>query len=351
MIIDPFGIGDVLFTTPVIAALRAKYPRSRISYLCNQRVNPILGNNPCLNKIFDYTRGDFKDVRRVSRMAYIKKIFSAFFGMYVHRFDLIIDLSLVHHYNLLFRLAGNCNIVGLNYKNRGRFLTKKICLSCYQGKHVVDFYLDLLNLLNITPQQEDKKLFLKLTPVTQEWADKFFKENKLQNKIITVIPGGGASWGKDAAKKRWPIDFFARTADELAKDFDAKIIIVGSSDEIDICRELSGAMKMPNINIAGKTSIQQMAGLIKKSNLVLCNDGGPLHIAVALDVPTVSVFGPVDEKVYGPYPAGKKHKVVTADVDCRPCYKNFKIKDCRELKCLNNIKPEPVIAACKELLS
>ena len=97
--------------------------------------------------------------------------------------------------------------------------------------------------------------------------------------------------------------------------------------------------------IGPDTKIREMACLIKRCKALVCNDGGLLHIAVSQEVPTVSIFGPTDEKVYGPYPASKKHVVVTNNIDCRPCYRRFKLPECDTKKCIENISVDSVFNA------
>ncbi len=109
-------------------------------------------------------------------------------------------------------------------------------------------------------------------------------------------------------------------------------------------------MKTKPVVSCGKTTLGQMAALLDKCDLVVTNDGGPLHMAVALKKKIVAIFGPVDEKVYGPYPQAGRYITVTSNVRCRPCYKNFKYGKCDTLDCLKNIKPADVINAVEKLM-
>jgi ADP-heptose:LPS heptosyltransferase len=110
-------------------------------------------------------------------------------------------------------------------------------------------------------------------------------------------------------------------------------------------------MKHEPVIACGRTSIGMFLSLASRCALIVTNDGGPLHMSVSLGVKTVSIFGPVDEKVYGPYPPSERHITVTADVPCRPCYRNFKYVKCDSNRCLKEIRPEEVLAAAEKLLS
>jgi ADP-heptose:LPS heptosyltransferase len=96
--------------------------------------------------------------------------------------------------------------------------------------------------------------------------------------------------------------------------------------------------------------VRQMAVLMSRCDCVVCNDGGPLHVAVASGARTVSIFGPSDEKAYGPYPGGRGHRTVTGDIECRPCYRNFRLPDCDRLDCLRRLDPRDVFYAVMDTL-
>ena len=102
--------------------------------------------------------------------------------------------------------------------------------------------------------------------------------------------------------------------------------------------------------IAPKTTIRQMAALCKRCKLVVCSEGGPLHIASSQGVKTVSIFGPVDEKVYGPYPATENNIIISSNVDCRPCYRYFTMPECNTRKCMEGILSDTVFDAVSDLV-
>ena len=96
--------------------------------------------------------------------------------------------------------------------------------------------------------------------------------------------------------------------------------------------------------------LKEYMAILGSCDLVLCNDGGPLHIAVALGAKTVSIFGPVDERVYGPYPPSNRNKVIKAGLSCQPCYDRFKLPECEnDNRCVTDIDPEHVANSCLEL--
>lgn len=358
LIINPFGIGDVLFATPFIKRLRLQFPASFIGFICNKKVEPILVTNKNINEVFVFEKGDYRVLWKNNKIECIKLFFS-FLGLIKSRnFDIAVDLSLGHQYAFFLKLIGVPVRVGYDFKNRGRFLTHKIPLQGYVDKHIVEYYLDIFDFIckqaNIVADKKfDPCLEIFIDEQSRHWADDFLNRNSISenDKILGIVPGGGASWGPTAFYKHWPPENFAKAADELAARYNAKIVLFGSKAEIDICNSVANAMRIKPVSACGKTGLLQFAALLKRCALVLCNDGGPLHIAVAMGAKTVSIFGPVDENVYGPYPPSERHIVVKKDISCRPCYRGFKFNQCADRLCLLNIRPQDVIRAAEKLLS
>lgn len=351
LIANPFGIGDVLFTTPIVKLLRKSFNQSYIGYICNKRVKEILTTNPNLDEVFVFEKDDYRNLWKESRIRCIKKFVSFLKEIRRRKFDLAIDFSLGHRYSLFLKLIGVPKRIGFNYKDRGRFLTDKIDIDGFSDKHVAEYYMDLVSFLGIEPEANGS---FQIFPSDDDrrWVEKFLSDSGIKEDdfIIGIVPGGGTSWGKDAFYKHWPEDKFARVADELVKKFSAKVIVLGDSSEVDKYKNVMSLMEYEPITACGRTTLRQFAALLSKCKLVICNDGGPLHVAVSQGTKTVSIFGPVDEKVYGPYPPSEDHIVVAKEISCRPCYSKFKLPRCESHDCLRKIAAEEVLEAAEKLL-
>jgi ADP-heptose:LPS heptosyltransferase len=342
----------VLFTTALIRAIKESYADSFIGYWCNQRVCDILKNNPRIDIIFALSRGDLKKIYRQSKFAGIREFFSLLCGIKRQRFDILLDFSLDHRYSLIAKIIGIKERVGFNYKNRGRFLTDKINIEGYNGKHVVEYYLELLDLIGVRAKAANLELSIlqdcriKGKGILAEYGA---GEKDL---IIGIAPGAGASWGLDARLKHWSAKSFGQLADRIIDDFRAKIVILGDESEKPLADTIINNMHNKPINLAGKTTLEELCGIIDNLQVLVANDGGPLHIAVALARRTVSFFGPVDPKVYGPYPPDEKRHIVLRKVlDCSPCYSKFHLSPCpKDKECLNIINVEEAKGAVGRLL-
>ncbi|MDO8536100.1 MAG: glycosyltransferase family 9 protein [Candidatus Omnitrophota bacterium] len=354
LITNSFGIGDVIFSTPLVEILKKRYPDSFIAYLCNKRAYEVLRSDPNIDKMFAYEKDEYRDVWKKSRLACFRKI-SEFMGVIKkEHFDIAIDLSLGYQCSLFLMFAGIKKRIGFNYRNRGRFLTDKIDIDAFSDKHVIEYYLDILKLLKIDHGGYPLKTRVYLTDSDSLWADEFLKVHGVgpDDRLVGIIPGCGASWGMDARYRRWDRENFAKVADQVIERYGVKVLLLGDPKEVDLCDNIQGAMKHEAISSCGKTSLRNFLGLLNRCALVVTNDGGPLHMAVGLGVKTVSIFGPVDEKIYGPYPPGPNHIVVSNfDMPCRPCYRKFKYTPCEDKLCLKLIGVEDVLLAVEKHVS
>ena len=354
LIVNPFGIGDVIFSTPLIEILKEKHPDFFLGYVCNKRSYEVIKSNPKIDRFFVYEKDDYRAAWERSKIECIKLIRGFLNTIKREKFDIVIDLSLGYQYGLLLSFVGIKKRFGFNYRKRGKFLTGRVDIDGFSEKHVIEYYCDMLKFLGIDWRdfKPSPKVYLKKEDIL--WADDFLKANGVagEDLLIGIIPGCGASWGVDARHRRWDRDEFAKVCDGLAQAYGAKVVLLGDSQEREICDDIQSKMKNKAIIACGKTSLRNFLGLINRCALIITNDGGPLHMAVGLGLKTISIFGPVDEKIYGPYPMTTDHVVISKnDVPCRPCYRKFKYKICENRTCLTSIKAEDVLDAAGKFLS
>lgn len=350
LIINPYGIGDVLFTIPLVRNLKHHFPQSVISYLSNRRCSQFLQHYSYIDKVFVYERDEFKSLLSKSFFSFLKESRQLFDSIRNSKFDYVIDFSLNGSFSFLSWINGIPKRIGFNYKNRSPYLTKKIPLSGYESKHVVEYYLSILDYWSLPVM--DRHLDIPVSTEAEAWVKQQMKERgvSLTQLRIGLVPGGGASWGKDAHYKRWRAENYAKLADKMVEKLKAQIILMGSLEEKDISRRIVELAKHKIVDFSAETSILQLAHLFQSCSAVVVNDGGPLHLAVASGTKTVSIFGPVDPVVYGPYPLSRDHRVVVADVVCRPCYRQFRRAQCSHISCLNLITTEDVLRKVEEVL-
>lgn len=171
------------------------------------------------------------------------------------------------------------------------------------------------------------------------FREKFLREVGVggEDLLIGLNPGAGVY------SRRWPKERFAKLGDYLSREYGAKLIIFGGKGEGELIEEVIGLMEVFPID-ASKTSLRQLTSLIQRCNLFVTNDTGPMHIAVAMEAPVVTIFGSVSAKTDLPY--GNGHIALQADLPCIPCGRSY----CKELNCLKSITVEEVLASCRKIL-
>jgi ADP-heptose:LPS heptosyltransferase len=343
LILNPFGVGDVLFATPLVRILKQNNSKNFVGFICNRRVASVLETNPHIDQLFIFEKDEWRALWRQSKFKFIQKLFSFLGELRKHHFDVAIDLSMNSQYNFFLRFLGIPKRAGLDYKNRGRALTHRVPMEGFDDKAIAEYYLDTIRILNIPTFPAGVEVFLK--PEDFKAVDYFLAEKNFKSEhiLVGILPGGGVSFGQAKKHfKRWDIDRFVTLTLKLIQDPRVRVMVSCAPDEDD----LAEAFK-PHVGnaiwMAPATNLRESAALMKRCQVVVANDAGPLHLAVGVGVPTVSIFGPTNEKVYGPYSTQPIHRIVTQDIHCRPCYKRFRLADCDHRNCLAHLHEDKVL--------
>ncbi|MFH1354977.1 MAG: lipopolysaccharide heptosyltransferase II, partial [Candidatus Omnitrophota bacterium] len=270
-------IGDVLLSTPVIKALRDRYPDAFIAIVVRPYTEDIVAGNPYLDQIIIYDKaGKERSWLGSYRFAC---------NLRKKKFDLAIILHPTNRMHLISFLAGIPRRVGYNRK-LGFLLTGGLKHDKQLGeKHESEYNFDLLRTLNIETQE--RNLFMPLREESEEWADELLENEgiKKNHRLLAINPGASCP------SKIWPSQRFAESANRLIEKYGFRVIVISGPREIRLADQVIKEIDYPVINLAGKTSISQLASIIKRCDLFISNDSGPVHIATALGVPVVSIFG------------------------------------------------------------
>lgn len=146
--------------------------------------------------------------------------------------------------------------------------------------------------------------------------------------------------------KNWAVPSFVQVARRLIRERGANLYLFGGRSDLSLCREIEASLDGPVHNLAGALSLPETGGWLQTMDLLISNDSGPVHMAAALGVPCVVVFGPTDPRRTGPF--GERHQVVFSDVPCRPCFS----RKCRypSVRCMEGVMPDSVYAAASSVL-
>lgn len=328
-------IGDVLLSTPAIKALRDAYPDAYIAMMVRPYAADIVRGNPYLDEVILYDKdGAHKGIFGSLMFA---------LGLKKKRFDLAVVLHPTNRSNIIPFLAGIPERVGYDKKG-GIFLTKKLKDVKHLGeKHEIDYNLDVLRAVGI--EAKDRTLYMPVKAEDERIIDRFFLLNDLDKKEAIIAMHPGAS----CPSKRWAAYRFGRVADELIDRHKVKIVIIGGPADIKTVKEAEAGMLHKPIILSEGHSLGEVAALLKRCKMFISNDSGPVHIAVAVDTPVISIFGRIDPGLsperWGP--VGPNDIVIHKDVGCKYC----KAHNCEiNFKCLDAITVEDVLNAAEALL-
>ncbi len=349
LVVHPFGIGDLLFITPVLRALRLVPTVETVDLLLGSRTRAVVENNPHVNDIFVV---DKDRMRRQTRWENFREVLELGRKLRAKHYDLILDYSLRREHAFCGRFVlGIPQCAGFAFKKRAVFHTIRYPLAeGFLKRHAADHYCDLAELAGISV--EDRFLEFYFPPDAEALEKQVVKKmGGIGKPFLTLSPGGGDSWGREAAFKRWPVKNIAEFVRKLQTKLDVKgICILGSASEKELCEELKRSLGIPAVVLAGETSLNETAMILKKSALFAGNDGGLVHLARALEVPLIGFYGPVPPEVYGPYPPSQSAATVfKKGLECRPCYHKFRFNNaCATIACLTELTPEDAIRSLDE---
>ncbi len=353
LVINPFGIGDTLFTLTLVEALRKALPGVSIGFLCNERTRALVKMDASVDRVFIFNRDLMRRLWRRHPLLCFKKLRMLLGEIGEQKYDAVFDVSLGRQYSFFMLWLGIPQRIGFNFKGRGLFLTHKLPLKGYEGAPVADIQLSLLDTLGLPRGEGVSRIPLKVDDHARKDAEAFLRKSGISESdaLLAVAPGGGKSWGRDAVYKQWDPERFADVTNALASAHGFKVLLLGDKSEEPLLSRVAGRIAARKVVAAGE-SFDKVCALLLRSRALLCNDGGLMHLANALGVRTVSVFGPVDERVYGPYGEDAPHAIITQAVPCRPCYSRFHFPACPyERRCLADLSAEKVLDAARKVLS
>jgi heptosyltransferase II len=326
-------IGDVVMTLPAVSAVRKTWPRARISVLAKPWVAEVYRLSPDVDEIIPFQEpGRHAGIRGKWRLAA---------ELRRYRFDCAILLQNAIEAAVLARLAGIPLRAGYNSDGRGALLTHSVRRSPeVRTAHQIDYYLAMVEAVGCLAAGRD----VRPSPRADYPAIArrlFAKYGVEENRpLIGIAPG--AAYGP---AKKWFPERFAAVADRLIDDTGSQAILFGSSRDRESTAAVAQSARHPLIDIAGKTNLTEAMAVIARCALVLSNDSGLMHVAGALGIPLIAMFGSTNPAATSP--VGEKSIVIRHAVACSPCLKPVCPTDFR---CMELIGVDEVYAAAKGLL-
>ncbi|OPZ12569.1 MAG: ADP-heptose--LPS heptosyltransferase 2 [candidate division BRC1 bacterium ADurb.BinA364] len=320
----PNWVGDTIMATPVLALLRDSFTGARITAIGRPSARAVLENNPHIDSLWivrDKSLGDMlKLVSRIRR----------------ERFDLAALLPNSFRSALEFALGRTPKRIGYAMDRRSLLLTNPVEVTEFHCQcHQVEYYMNVLADLDAcNVEQAERRLILRPTEeARREIGDLLRREGIHENRPIAAI-SPGAAFG---SSKCWLPERFAQIADYLGQRYLAQTLIVGAPDEEPLCREIAQLARQPVFAIGSKVSLGGLIALCEKLDMMVTNDCGAMHVAAAMRVPLVAIFGPTDPRRTRPYDpeASVVEDIKGCGCEIAPCYKKICPIDHRCMKAVS----------------
>ena len=344
-------VGDAVMSLPALKQVRREFSQAQITLLVVPWVSGVYEECEYIDKIIQYERqGKHGGVRGKIRL--VREVRQ-------RDFDAALFFQNAFEAAFLAWLSGIRFRAGYDRDGRKWLLTHSIRVDPrIRRLHQCYYYLDLVDQLlgrnrtalqSVTPGHYANSPFLPLEDITipvgpsrKEAARQKLRQSgtPLQKKLVGVNPG--AYFG---SAKRWLSDRFAELLDRLIERENAGVVIFGASNELQIAESIQSHMRCRPVILSGKTSLAELIAMISVCDLFITNDSGPMHLAAALCVPTLAIFGPTDENATGPM--SPTAVLVKKKVECSPCL----LRECPiDHRCMTRISVDDVYVQAVEML-
>ena len=326
----PNWIGDTLMAFPAIEALRRKFPADEISIAAPDGVRDVFAGPETTGRLFFPA-----SVREGT------SLFGAAADFRAEHFDAGLLLTNSFRSALVFALARIPQRWGYDRDGRGGLLTKRVRVRrTDEPIHMVRYYLELMQGLDIPTFPPDIRL--SVTPEEATRSRELLARAGLDPGRPLVILNPGAAYGP---AKRWPKERFSALAGILQERRGVEIAVTGTATDRPAAAAICSILRRPAADLTGKTTLRELLAVIRAASVFVTNDSGPMHLANALRVPVVALFGPTDPAVTAPY--HEPRTILKKDVVCWPCLYRRCPYDHR---CLAGISAEETAAAAETYL-
>jgi heptosyltransferase I len=362
LLIKMSAVGDVVQTFPVLNKLRRRFPAAQIDWLATPAIAELLQHNRSISNVIEFAREEWDTPWRLAPFASYARLAAKLRSA---DYDLVLDLQGQLRSAIFARATGAAVRIGFDKPRRqawqasARHFPDDARKHAWQGAreaswlaytdriplptidvHAVDRYLSVGPMLGLDDSEADFSF-----PIPQEATiriDALLDYYDLaQAKLLVMSPG--TVW----ATKQWRSDAFAEVARHFLKNGLA-VTLIGSDRERAVCDAVA-KLAPGAVNLAGETTLSELAALIRRSTICLTNDSGPMHLAVALDRPVVSVFGPTDPVWAGPY--RRDDVVLRAELPCSPCYLRQLSRCTHNHDCMKEVSAGAVIERATSILA
>jgi len=337
LLVQPGDIGDLIVTTPAIDSIRAAHPDVHLTLLTTAHAAAVVPED-MVDEIVTFDRAGFNSSIAFFKPANLRRIMSIGHHDAVIFFRHFTLKAGTLKFALIAAAARTKRRIGLQNGN-GWFLTDTITDEGFGAKHEAQYWLDLAQLVN--GDSEKRRTRVKIAPPPADFD--------LDSRLVVVIHPGSGGY---SMARRWDAEKFAQVADQLHDEMHVQIVLVGGAGDDTI--SVLAAMQHQPIDLTGKTSLSELAGVIQQADLFIGADSGVMHVASATDTPIIAIFGPSNHRAWRPWMPAQGSVVLRSAPECSPCSyvdHGIGLRDgCPARTCMRMVTAKQVINTAMQIL-
>ncbi len=343
-------IGDLVLSLPVVHLLKQTYPEAEIDLLALPSSAKVIEHDPDIAHIITYDPNIWRRPKALLRGTNWREARALRRRLRDCDYDLAVSVF-GPWAAILAVVSGAKRRVGFGRESYPGFMTDSVPGGHWvTGDHLheVDYGLKLAQAAGARPEPNDRIPTLSVTPQTSLEAEQLLQQAGVQLDKPIIACHVSSNNGQS---KRWPIPYWARVIDQLVGQDGVNVILTGAPGDLPLIAAIQQRAHEQPVNLAGQTSLAQLAAILQRADLVITGDSGPMHIAAAVGTPLIAIHGPTDPAMSGP--VSPLATVLRSDIWCSPCYTaKGGPADCRffTTQCMKDITPEQVLTVIREKL-
>lgn len=349
-------IGDLVLSLTVVRALKRTYPEAEIDLLAMPASAKVAIFDPNITEIITYDPNIWRRPRALLQLKNWREARALWRKMHARHYDLAVSVY-ANWAAILAVASGAARRVGYGREGYPGFMTDSVPggipgrwrhYAPLDDKHEVDYCLELARAAGAT-----------LTPADR--IPRLYTDEQTQRSVEQLLSAGGVQPGQpiiachinsnNGQSKRWPVPYWATLIDRLISKAGATVVLTGAPSDLPQIEAVTQRMREQALNLAGKTSLTQLAALLQRADLLISGDSGPLHMGVACGTPIIGIYGPTNPSLGGP--VSPDATILRSGIWCSPCYNARDTADCRfyTTQCMKNILPAQVFEAAQQKLA
>jgi lipopolysaccharide heptosyltransferase II len=342
-------IGDLVLSLTILRVLKRTYPEAEIDLLAVPSSAKVAAADPDLAEIIAYEPNIWRRPKALFQLKNWREAFTLLRRLHACHYDLAVSIFGAWA-GIMAVLSGAKRCVGFGRESYPSFMTDDVAGRHWDPrdhKHEVDYCLELAQAAGATIGPEDRIPHLYVDPKMRWEIEQLLQQEGMQVDKRLIACHVSSNNGQS---KRWPIPYWATLLDRLIQEDGVAVVLTGAPNDLPIIEGVLRRMRTQPINLAGKTSLTQLAALLQRADLLISGDSGPMHIAGAVGTPLIAIHGPTAPALSGPVSSGAT--VLRSDIWCSPCYNATGPADCRfyTTQCMKNITPTQVREVVHEKL-